>query len=58
VLVRSGYYAREEVGPLDRQSGFPVELVVPAKAPADSLKLVAYDYATDLTGSLNVKVSH
>ena len=41
-----------------RQTGIPVTLVVPATGPADSLKLVAYDYASDLTGSLNVKVSH
>lgn len=39
-----------------RQSGVPVASTVPVSALAESLKLVVYDYASDLTGSLNVHV--
>jgi hypothetical protein len=39
-----------------RESGVPVSLTIPVSAQADSLKLVVYDYAADLTGSRNVDV--
>lgn len=39
-----------------RASGLPLPLTIPVTAPADSLKLVVYDFAGDLTGSRNVPV--
>lgn len=39
-----------------RASGLPMSIPIPVTADADSLKVVVYDYAGDLTGSLNVTV--
>jgi len=39
-----------------KQADVPVTLTVPISAPADSVKLVVYQFAGDLTGSLNIKV--
>jgi VWFA-related protein len=39
-----------------RASGLPLPLTIPVTAAADSLKLVVYDFAGDLTGSRNVPV--
>lgn len=40
-----------------RKTGVTVPLSIPVRAAADAIKLVVYDYASDLTGSLNVKVT-
>jgi VWFA-related protein len=39
-----------------RSSGLSLPLTIPVTAPASSLKVVAYDFADDLTGSRNVAV--
>jgi hypothetical protein len=39
-----------------RASGLSLPLTIPVTAPASSLKIVAYDFADDLTGSRNVDV--
>jgi hypothetical protein len=39
-----------------RASGLPLPLTIPVTAAAESLKLVVYDFAGDLTGSRNVPV--
>jgi len=38
------------------KTGAPVPLTIPVSAPAEWVKVVVYDYLTDLTGSRNVKV--
>jgi hypothetical protein len=38
------------------KTGAPVPLTIPVSAAAEWVKVVAYDYLTDLTGSRNVKV--
>lgn len=39
------------------KTGVVVPFNVPVREAADTIKLVVYDYASDLTGSLNVKVT-
>ena len=38
------------------KAGAPMTLQIPVSAPAEWVKVVAYDYLTDLTGSKNVKL--
>jgi VWFA-related protein len=40
-----------------KKTGVVVPFNVPVREVADTIKLVVYDYASDLTGSLNVKVA-
>lgn len=40
-----------------RQTGLETTIRVPVRAAAETLKLVAYDFADDLTGSRNVEVA-
>jgi hypothetical protein len=40
-----------------KKTGVVVPFNVPVREAADTIKLVVYDYASDLTGSLNVKVA-
>ncbi len=40
-----------------KKTGVPVPLSIPVRGAPDTIKLVVYDYASDLTGSLNVKVT-
>ena len=41
-----------------RQSGVPVSVTIPVSSEPESVKLVVYDYADDLTGSRNVPVGN
>jgi VWFA-related protein len=40
-----------------KNTGVVVPLTIPVREAPDTIKLVVYDYASDLTGSLNVKVA-
>ena len=40
-----------------RRAGIPLSIQVPVTAPADRLKLIVYDYAADLSGSVTLRLS-